>query len=64
MMLALAIELPVGTEAIDDARFLGRNVSGNVAVNAGGGLAGLASGLSGFKFRVSETACDLKSQAR
>ena len=63
MMLALAIELPVGTEAIDDARIRGRGYLGNAAINADGGVAGLASGLSGFKFPVSEAACDLRSQA-
>ena len=49
---------------IDDAAICGRDFSGDVAINADGGVAGVASGLSGFKFRVSETACDLKSQAR
>ena len=37
--------LHCGDGAIDDAGFLGRDASGNVAVNADGGVAGLASGL-------------------
>ena len=63
-LLGTIESLHCGDGVIDDARFLGRDASGNVAVNADGGVAGLASGLIGFKFWVSETACDLKSQAR
>jgi hypothetical protein len=38
-------------EQIDDARFLGRNARGNVAVNAHGRLAGLASSLARLRDR-------------
>ena len=49
-MLALAIELPVGTEAIDDARIRGRDYRGNAAVNADRSLDGLASSLATWAF--------------
>ena len=38
--------LHCGDGAVDDARFLGRDVSGNAAVNVHGRLAGLASSLA------------------